>query len=379
MEVRTTEVSRAFLGTGGSGEEFVEALRPFGISPYASLVSSARVGLFHLFRMSRRSVAILPAYTCRAVVEAARLAGLKTEFVDIDLDTFTMIPDQVAGLASPDAVIVATHQFGIPCDVQRLSQISEESGAMLVEDCAGAFGSTVDGVAVGRFSRAAVFSFEATKVLTLGRGGLVTFGDSAAHEEYLEFLGQEAHSDASHGLVIRVLLDPLVTSLAVFQLTHRLVTLKSGLTSDDGKLDLSWEPRGNPSLSPWQIRLGLRMVERLGSILERRRELTQLYIRELRDLAGIELPSFPAMSDPVLIRFPVRVTTLPKVELYRRCVPRGLDFAFSFSYACDPDVNRFPNSHLAASQVLDLPIYSKISNDLALDACEILRAALVQS
>jgi dTDP-4-amino-4,6-dideoxygalactose transaminase len=376
MEVGSAEVLGAFLGSGGRAEDFVRALQPFGIGPYACLASSARVGLYHLFRMSGRRVAVLPAYNCRVVVEAARLAGLETEFVDIDAATFNMQEERVADHASADSVIVATHQFGIPCDVARLVAIAKASGALLIEDCAAALGSTVDSTPVGSFGYAAVYSFEATKLLTLGRGGLITFVDARAYEGFREYIGGNVYREGSARLAVRVALDPLLTSRALFPVVRRLYTALKGFTADDGILDLSWKPRGLPEPAAWQTRLGLRLVKRLGEVIARRKELASLYLDRLRGVEGIELPAIPADRDPVLIRFPVRITCMPKTEFYRRCVARGLDLGFTFSYACDPDAERFPNSHIVATQVLCLPIYSKLRNEDAESVVRTIRAVL---
>ncbi len=365
MEVGTAEVLKAMAGRGDRDERFLQALESFGIGPVACLASSARVGLYHLFRMSGRRVAVLPAYNCRVVVEAARLAGLETRFVDIELGTYNMIEDQVMGLASPDSVVVATHQFGIPCDAAKLAMLAERAGSLLIEDCAAALGSKRGGVPVGGHGRAAVYSFEATKVLTLGNGGVITFIDEANRRRFLEQLDGSVHRQKSVVLATRVILDPLLTSPAVFPVVHRAFTMLKGTTTDDGVLDLSWRPSGLPTLASWQVRLGLRIADRLDTIIERRKKLAALYLRELEGVEGIELPVIPPDSDPVLIRFPIRVTALPKLEFYRACVAAGLDLAFSFSYSCDEDAERYPQSHTAASQVLDLPMYSKLDDDQA--------------
>lgn len=363
MEVGAFEVLKALLGRGERDRDFERALQRFGVGPRARLTSSARVGLYHLFRMSGRQVAILPAYTCRVVVEAARLAGLETRFVDIDLATFNMPEERVADVVSADSVIVATHQFGIPCDMARLVRIAEDSGAFLIEDCAAALGSTIAGTPVGGFGHAAVYSFEATKVLTLGMGGLITFSNDRVENQFADYLGDDTHRANSARLAARVLFDPVLTSPYLFPVVHRLFTALKGMTTDDGVLDLSWAPRGLPIPAAWQTRLGASLTERLAEVMNRRRTTSDIYREELAGVEGIELPSIPPDCDPVLIRFPIRITSMPKAEFYKRCVAKGVDLAFSFTYACDPSAERSPNAHRAAAQVLDLPIYSKLRDE----------------
>jgi dTDP-4-amino-4,6-dideoxygalactose transaminase len=62
------------------------------------------------------------------------------------------------------------------------------------------------------------------------------------------------------------------------------------------------------------------------------------------------------------MRFPVRINGGRKEDFYARCARMGLDMAFTFSYSCDANMERYPNSCRAAATVLNLPVYSKLSD-----------------
>jgi dTDP-4-amino-4,6-dideoxygalactose transaminase len=68
---------------------------------------------------------------------------------------------------------LGTHIFGTPCDIDGLAEIARRTGIALLFDAAHAFGSIRNGVHVGGFGDAEVFSLSPTKVLTSGEGGLI--------------------------------------------------------------------------------------------------------------------------------------------------------------------------------------------------------------
>lgn len=110
----------------------------------------------------------LPAYTCLRVVSAIKAAGLQPRFVDVSLESGLMDTAQLPrqGLVA----VIATHLFGLPCDVKALrAAIGPE--VLLLEDCALAEGSLLAGQPMGGEGDAAVFSYGKGKNLHLGAGG----------------------------------------------------------------------------------------------------------------------------------------------------------------------------------------------------------------
>ena len=92
---------------------------------------------------------IIPAYTCTVVAHAIVLSGNRPRFVDITLHDFNMDLDQVAAAVNENThAIIATHLFGYPLDIERLSEIVQEAEKRIghkiwvIQDCAHAFGAT---------------------------------------------------------------------------------------------------------------------------------------------------------------------------------------------------------------------------------------------
>ena len=69
--------------------------------------------------------------------------------------------------------ILVVHTYGLPADMEAIGKIAARFNLPVIEDCAEALGSEINGVKVGRFSDVACFSFYANKVITTGEGGML--------------------------------------------------------------------------------------------------------------------------------------------------------------------------------------------------------------
>ncbi len=148
--------------------------------PHALALASCDLGLILALRaleLPPGAPCFLADFTFNSTVNAAVWAGLEPVLVDVDSETYNMSPDALRAEMRevPDSgVVLATHVFGNPCDVDSLTEIAAEHGSFLVFDAAHGYGSTRNGVKVGNFGDAEVFSFSGTKVVTSGEGGLLT-------------------------------------------------------------------------------------------------------------------------------------------------------------------------------------------------------------
>jgi dTDP-4-amino-4,6-dideoxygalactose transaminase len=117
---------------------------------------------------------IVPDYTFVASASAVLFGGAMPVFVDIDPYTLAIDPALIeAAITSRTEAIIAVHVGGHPADLDRLQEICRIHNLHLVEDCAHAHGSEWRGRKVGTFGSAGTFSFQASKLLTAGEGGIV--------------------------------------------------------------------------------------------------------------------------------------------------------------------------------------------------------------
>jgi UDP-2-acetamido-2-deoxy-ribo-hexuluronate aminotransferase len=128
---------------------------------------------------------ITTPFTFFATVEAVLYIGAKPVFVDIEPSTFNMDPREIEGkITERTKVILPVHLFGHPADMKAIGEIAKRHGLRVIEDCAQAFGASIDGKMVGGFGDAGCFSFYPSKNLgAYGDGGLITFMEEEAAEE----------------------------------------------------------------------------------------------------------------------------------------------------------------------------------------------------
>ena len=121
---------------------------------------------------------IVPDFTFVATASAVLLHGALPVFVDVDRDTYCINPQKVkAAITERTRAIIAVHLAGHPADLDALQEIADQYGLHLLEDCAHAHGSEWKGKKVGAFGKAGTFSFQQSKLMTAGEGGILLTND----------------------------------------------------------------------------------------------------------------------------------------------------------------------------------------------------------
>ena len=116
----------------------------------------------------------VPLYCCPVVFKAIKEAGCTARFIDVELATACMSPDDVYKKRTEVDAIIAVHMFGHLCDMPSLQQAAQ--GIPIIEDCAQSLGSKLDGRMAGSFGTIAAFSFRSGKYLSVGEGGALFAG-----------------------------------------------------------------------------------------------------------------------------------------------------------------------------------------------------------
>ena len=108
-------------------------------------VANATAGLhaaLHALGIGPGDEVIVPAHTAIATAEAVTLAGAQVVFADIEPDTCTLDPDDVAGRITPRTrAIMPVHLYGHAADLDRLLPLARAHALCVVEDCAQAVGA----------------------------------------------------------------------------------------------------------------------------------------------------------------------------------------------------------------------------------------------
>ena len=103
------------------------------------------------------------------VFKAIRSAGCTPRFIDVDRATCRVSAEDLSSKASTVDAVIAVHTFGHVCDVDQMRDAAP--GKPIIEDCAQALGSTLNGRSVGLFGDVAAWSFHSGKYVSVGEGG----------------------------------------------------------------------------------------------------------------------------------------------------------------------------------------------------------------
>ena len=122
---------------------------------------------------------IVPPYTFVATASAVVEANAVPVFADVDVKTFNLSPDAVAARVTPRTrAIIPVHFAGQPADMQSMALIAKNRSIVVIEDAAHAHGASYDGKPAGSLGDLATFSFQSSKNLTAGEGGIITTNDA---------------------------------------------------------------------------------------------------------------------------------------------------------------------------------------------------------
>ncbi len=152
-------------------------------------ISAALAGALDLDGFSDGGEVIVPNYTFVATASAVLERRCTVAFVDVCPDTFTIDPDAVVAAISPETrAILPVHLGGHPANMGALQEIAQRHQLKIIEDCAQAHGAEYLTKKVGSLSDVGAFSFQASKNLTSGEGGMVTTNDKDIHDRVCAFM-----------------------------------------------------------------------------------------------------------------------------------------------------------------------------------------------
>ena len=121
---------------------------------------------------------IIPPYTFIATASIVAEANCVPVFVDIDPNTYNLDPVAVEKAITPRTkAIIPVHFAGQACDMDAIMAIAKKYNLKVIEDTAHAHGGEYKGKKLGSIGDAGCFSFQSSKNLTSGEGGIVITND----------------------------------------------------------------------------------------------------------------------------------------------------------------------------------------------------------
>ncbi len=322
-------VLRGVTSLEGYVRRFEEEFASYSGRKFAVAVPSGRVGmelLLDALGIGPGDGVIMSVYTLKDLVVLMQEKGIRPVMANVDRDSFNIDPAKIEEKITPDTrAIVATHIFGVPCEIDRIKEIAARRGLKLIEDCAHALGATFGGNRVGTFGDAAFFSFETTKPVNTFGGGMVVTDDNAVAAKIRGTL--DSYPAGTAQVLKKIFLAALENALlrgAIFTLLMRMFVSHENLFT---KLYWSFRSRtraGHSRYTGLQARIGLEQLKMLDVWNESRAAAAALLESGLPHAAVPQ--KVPEGARRVHYFYVVRTSTSSLIEdVRRRMLASGVD------------------------------------------------------
>jgi L-glutamine:2-deoxy-scyllo-inosose/3-amino-2,3-dideoxy-scyllo-inosose aminotransferase len=121
---------------------------------------------------------IVPPLTWLATALAARHVGARPVFVDILPDTLCIDPAKIeAAITERTKAVIPVHAYGSMADMDAIMAIASRYRLRVIEDCAHMHGGVWAGRGIGTIGDVGSFSFQHTKTMSSGEGGICITND----------------------------------------------------------------------------------------------------------------------------------------------------------------------------------------------------------
>ncbi len=324
---------------------------------------------------------ILPGYTCVMDVNPIVYLGATPVYVDIEPDTYNIDPDLLEQHITPKTkVIIAQHTYGYPVEMDRVMGLAASAGVPVVEDCCLALGSTYKGKRVSSFGVASYWSSQWNKPFTTGLGGMATTADRDLAERIESVCTAAMVAPTTKEVAMlggqlaayRTLVYPRTTALA--QTIFRWLTKKGAVVGSSSRAEYA-PTMGEDffkGMSRLQARVGLDQLSEIDRFVAHRSAMRQIYDTLLAEL-GWPHPCVPAHTNPVLVRYPVRVADKPRAlaTAARHLIELGSWFECPLhpietplrDYGYEPGL--CPQAERASREVVNLPVHPRANAETA--------------
>ena len=286
------------------------------------------------------------------VPEVVRHFDAEPIFADIDMEDYNVDLDAVERILAKNKSkklkgIILTHVAGQPTDLDRLYDIAEHYNIMVIEDANDALGATYKGKRIGSLGATITcFSFNPHKISTLANGGMLVT-ESEELDERARLLRANA--------IVKSQWDE------EGQIGYIYDVVDIGLEYD---------------MSDIEAAFNLARLKKNDHFIQRRKEIAQIYLKELANIPHVELPVIK--RDHIFTKFIIKIDKNRDSfarELYKRGIETGLHYIplHLLSYYKQKyhlRVNDFPNALRNYQQILSIPIHAGMSDEDVYYVCE---------
>ena len=293
--------------------------------------------------IGKGSEVIIPDITFVATASSVLLTGATPVLADVDENLNILIPSIKKSITSRTKAIIPVHFAGKSCKINEITSIARKNRISIIEDCAHAIGSRVNGKHVGTFGQTGCFSFYPTKNFTTIEGGMVVT-NSKNIADFVRYA-------RNHGIT---------------------KTLTSRFSS--GKpWDYDIKNSGyNYRLDEIRASLGINQIKRVKKMNLLRKKAADYYNKKLEDIEGVIVPGKSIGVEHVHHLYVIRITRkygITRDMLFQKLLKIGIRTSvhykplhmFTIFKKMAKIIDSLSNSVHVYSQILSLPLYPSIS------------------
>lgn len=256
LDAVSTVLQSPRLSQGPVVEAFESTFAAYLGRKYAVAVSSGGMGLLLCLKahgIGPGDEVIASPFSWHQIAHAIVLAGAKPVFADIDYWAGTLSPEKAAAkITSNTRAILAGNTNGHPAPWQAFRELADKHGLTLLEDSTEAIGSTYLGKPVGSFGDCAMFDFSQPGPLVCGEGGMIVTDD--------------------------------------LELVRTLRSYRNRRMDERFSVVIGGRLPYQACLSDVSAALGLAQLDRIATILQRRKQVEIDYLEHIRSFEGIKPP-----------------------------------------------------------------------------------------
>lgn len=364
-------VLKALFSFNGNSNE-LEKLLEEKYGGKVSLVYKGREAIeltLKSFNLPKESFVAINGFTCFAVYEAVKNAGLNCEYLDIDkgeLNFSAEVLEKAIKKNSKIKVVIIQNTLGYPCNIEGISKICKENSIILIEDLAHSVGTKYeDGSETGTIGDFTVLSFSQDKMVDgISGGALVTRKDLTTNQGVYSTHLQGVQKDTQIKNRLYPLFAYLIRKTYPFGLGKILhFVLKN--------LKLLSEPMSGGEkihqLPNWYAKLAKSQFDQLNDNLNHRKAVASIYAKLINPkILSPNIASNIHLSSN--LRFPIFVRN--RENLIKYLFQQGIYISDIWydapiaprKYLSQTDyTNQCPNAQLASAEILNLPTHRNIS------------------
>lgn len=277
--------------------------------------------------------------------------GLVPVYVDVDLETYVAIDDQIEAAISPKTkAIMMAHTLGNPFNLHFVEELAKKHNLWLIEDSCDGLGGTYAGQNLGTFGDLSTFSFYPAHHITTGEGGAVLI-KKVLHKRIVESFrdwGRDCWC------------APGCDNTCLKRYEWTLGELPAGYDHKYTYSHLGY----NLKSGDIQAAIGLAQLDRLDSFIQLRRRNWSYLLKGLKDLEEFFiLPKATDRSDPSWFGFALTVKD-PSPKTRNQIVQELNDKKIGTRLLFGGNLLRQPAFRGTPRRVIgDLPNTDRIMND----------------